>query len=98
MGEQHLTMPGHSSGLVGFVMRILRDRDSVGIQITAWAGFVRVDNVPYSFMGDPGIEPKFTKATQLSAKVPFSDASNICFLPFPVHRDTNGIRYVSRCR
>ncbi|KAF9019248.1 DUF1793-domain-containing protein [Hymenopellis radicata] len=40
-------------------------------RITAWAGFVRVDDVPYSFMGDPAIEPTFTKATQLSVKTEF---------------------------
>ncbi|KAL1761028.1 hypothetical protein FB107DRAFT_269372 [Schizophyllum commune] len=37
--------------------------------ITAWAGFVTVDDKPYSFMGVPGADADFEKATQKSVEI-----------------------------
>lgn len=39
-------------------------------QITGWAGFIRVDDAMYSFLGTPNFaNAKFRKAKQTSAKV-----------------------------
>ncbi|KAJ7682671.1 DUF1793-domain-containing protein [Mycena polygramma] len=35
-------------------------------QTVGWAGFIKVDGTPYSFLGDPGITVPFTKAIQKS--------------------------------
>ncbi|KAJ6539468.1 hypothetical protein B0H19DRAFT_960516 [Mycena capillaripes] len=35
-------------------------------QTVGWAGFIKVDGTPYSFLGDPGIGVPFAKATQKS--------------------------------
>ncbi|KIL59835.1 hypothetical protein M378DRAFT_193746 [Amanita muscaria Koide BX008] len=35
-------------------------------QILGWAGFVKVDGVPYSFLGSPNVPVAFNKATQKS--------------------------------
>ncbi|KAL1722415.1 hypothetical protein EV715DRAFT_270417 [Schizophyllum commune] len=37
--------------------------------ITAWAGFITVDDKPYSFMGVPGADAEFEKATQKSVEI-----------------------------
>ncbi|KAL1661464.1 hypothetical protein GGF50DRAFT_129457 [Schizophyllum commune] len=37
--------------------------------ITAWAGFITVDDKPYSFMGVPGADADFEKATQKSVEI-----------------------------
>ncbi|KAJ6486403.1 DUF1793-domain-containing protein [Mycena vitilis] len=35
-------------------------------QTVGWAGFIKVDGTPYSFLGDPGITAPFTKTIQKS--------------------------------